>query len=223
MIRDRKGLVLFLVMLVVLLTGIFSAIWFFVLRDESRGTDQFSKRLVITMLGEGVAARLSAQIDHKGWDERFYLALGQETGGKVVYFFTEQAYPFMGRDLGGLQTTGRTSWARRDVPSFEGTIEDLPEPLAYRIKLRVKYEGLEQFMTWDKTWSQGFMGRLNVMNDTMATRSFPTDRSDMDRLIDEVKYDSRGNMLANDSLRADVDRLIAEMRAGENHDIVLTP
>lgn len=216
-------MIIFLVMLALILIGIFSAIWFFVLRDESRGTDQFSKRLVLTMLGEGVAARIAAQVDHKGWDDRFYASLGSDSTGRVVYFFTEQDYPFMGRDLGGFQTTGRTSWTRREVPSFEGTVEDLPEPLSYRIKLRLKYEGMEQFMTWDKCFSQGFMGRLNVMNDNFVTRTLPTDRTDMDQYIDEVKQDARGNLLGSDSLRSDIDRLIAEMRAGKPPDIVLSP
>jgi len=224
--RSRAGMAIFLVLLIVLLIAAFTSIWIFVLRNESEGTDEFSKKLIATSTGAGAAAILSATVNRWPWNERFYRKIGSEDppgSDRYAYFFSEASFPFQGTYDGLLDRLGRSTWTNRDAVRIEGVIVDLVEPRSYRVKMKISFSGVYVFMTWDKTWSQDFLGSLTAANDVVVTRSAPVGSGEVDQVIDQIKLEARSNMDPDGALITQIDGVIKQVESGVKPDIVLVP
>jgi len=222
--RSRAGLAIFLVLGLVLIVLIMAGTWFFVLSGEARGTNSYAKRVIATTTGEGVAAQISAQINRMAWKDRFYARVGNPDLTGFSYYFTENDFPFQRAEFKPLGAFGRTTWTGIQTPTFEGVVSDLPATKSYRIKLKIEFDETEIFMTWDKTWSETFLGSLNASNDEVVTDTIPLGLSEVDQLIDDVKETARANRGGADAATlAELDRLITALNSGEGQDILLVP
>jgi hypothetical protein len=224
--RSRRGIALALVFAIVLTITFFSAAWFFLVRGEAAASDLLAKRLAATATGEAVAAEVSALVHRQRWDRRFHRRIGTEVSpgsNRWQWVFDDTELPLIGDPAVSLGPLGRMSWERPERPRFRGLVKDLPRAKSYRILVSVTFAEVQVFMTWDKEWSQGLMGRMVAANDIVATRVEAPGDTGADERLDAVRRRARENSGPDAKIRDQLDELVEALQAGRKPEIVLAP
>lgn len=196
-----------MVMALVLLCAFFTGVFFFLARGETDRTVVQAREIQATIIGEGVAARITALVDSRPWAGRFYK---QMRDGAPVYAFTHQRFPF---DL------KHGPFANGDA-TFTGFVKDLAVEGSYRILVEVSYQGQRVLMTFDRAYPQGVLAVSTQDSGVIAGHADPGDRSAIDQLVDRTRDAARGSRgdapFRGIDYLPDLDATLTDRRSGRN-------
>ena len=177
--RGRRGVALVIVLTLVLLLALTLGAYFFLVSGETDRTAARSREIQATLIGEGVANRITMLINRWPWSDRLQLRLG--TNGRLS--FTDRTFPFGAGD----------PLTRQPDVTFAGVISDTGPPLCYRLKLSIVCGGQRVFMVWDKQHSTSLLSAAADDGTVLLNHPDGTAESAIDALVDQVKTTSRRN------------------------------